>query len=192
MPPCSVLTWYEGSPVATRIVSIAIDGYTSSPTRINSGSLLTTPSISGAVLSTPTPSTLSPIIGIGPSIPGHSNSQGIGSPILATPLGTAFLFVCVVPTCATTTPLPASACASATSPPSLSSSENRIGNTIIPAPASLSFHMVSARTSLFQGHCPCFSIARSSISRNATSCERVGVSYCCMTSNDLNLKNCFT
>ena len=54
---------------------------------------LITPSISGAVLTTPTPSAFSPSIGIGPNIPFHSNKNGRGSPIFATPLGTEFLLI---------------------------------------------------------------------------------------------------
>ena len=125
-------------------------------------------------------------------MPGHSNNQGIGSPIFATPLGTALRFVCVVPTCATITPLFISCDIKASSPPNLSGSENSIGNTIMPAPFSRSFPMVSASTSRFHGHCPCFSIARSSISTNIISSLITGVSYFCITSNDFSLNNCLT
>ena len=109
-----------------------------------SGTRLTTPSISGAVFKTPTPSAASPSNGIGPNIPGHSNMYGKGSPILATPLGTGFLLTEVVPVCAITTPLFTSASDKILSPPNLSGSENIIGITIIPAPASRSFQIISA------------------------------------------------
>ena len=124
--------------MATRIVSTAIAGYVSSPILIISGKRLTTPSISGAVLITPTPSAAPPSSGIGPSIPFHSYNQGNGSPILATPLGTAFLCVWFVPTCAITTPISCSDIINSSSPPSRSGSENSIGITMIPTSASLS------------------------------------------------------
>ena len=113
---------------------------------------------------TPTPSAFNPKSSVGPNMPGHSNNQGKGSPILATPLGTEFLFVCVVPTCAIITPFSTSACASAMSCPALSSSANNIGRIIIPAPCSLNFHIRSAILSRDHGHCPLASIAASSIS----------------------------
>ena len=127
-------------------------GYTSVPTRINRGILRTTPSISGAVFNTPTPSADPPNSGIGPNMPGHSYSQGSGSPILATPLGTALRLACVVPVCAMITPLPLSALLNTVSPPNLSASENSMGNTITPAPASLKRHTISAMVFLLQGH----------------------------------------
>ena len=83
-----------------------------------------------------------------------------------------------------TTPLPAIACAKSISPSSLSCSENKIGSMIIPAPASLSCHIISAMTVLFQGHCPYFSIDFSSISSIAMSEDICGVSYCWIKSND--------
>ena len=133
------------------MTSIAIAGYVSSPIFIIKGVLLTTPSISGTVFTTPTPLAFLPNRGIGPNIPGHSNNHGIGSFTFATPLGTAFLLVCVVPTCDITTPY-CKTCANSLSPPSLSSSLNNIGNTMIPTSASRSFIMMSASTSLFHGH----------------------------------------
>ena len=83
---------------------MAMLGYTSSPILISRGTLRTTPSSSGAVFTTPTPFADLPSSGIGPSIPPHSNKYGSGSPILATPLGTPFLLISLVPNCAITVP----------------------------------------------------------------------------------------
>ena len=157
--------------MATLMVSTAIAGYVSSPTRIMVGMRLTTPSTSGAMLITPTPSALMPNSSIGPNMPGHSNNHGIGSPILATPRGTAFLLVCVVPTCAMITPLPAMFCMNSMSLPCESGSENSMGITIIPAPFSRNFHTMSARISLGHGHCPNCSTADSSSSTITTSLD---------------------
>ena len=144
------------------------------------------------VFTTPTPPTLALSSAIGPSIPGNANDHGMGAPILATPRGTAFLFVCVVPACAITIPFCTSACARSMSPPNLSSSENNIGSTIMPAPASRSRHITSASTVLFQGHCPFCSMLFSSISTITTSSLIVGVSYFCIRSKLLSLAVSFT
>ena len=116
-------------------------GYTSSPIFINRGTRLITPSISGAVLITPTPAAHSANLGKGPTIPGHSNKCGSGSPIFATPRDTALLVVfCVVPVCAMTVPYPR-ASQNASSPPILSSSLNNNGITIMPVCAFLKSNM---------------------------------------------------
>ena len=100
IPPSFTLTAAEGIPFSTLITSIAIEGYTSSPIAMNSGNLLTTPSISGTVFNTPTPAAFNPNKGIGPSIPFQVYNQGSGSPIFAIPLGTGFFDSsnCVEPT----------------------------------------------------------------------------------------------
>ena len=101
---------------------------------------------------TPTPDVHSASLGNGPTMPGHSNKYGSGSPIFATPRGTALLVVfCVVPVCAMTVPYP-SASQNTSSPPILSSSLNNNGITIMPVCAFLKSNMSCARTSRFHGH----------------------------------------
>ena len=111
---------------------------------------------------------------------------------MATPRGTAFRFVCVVPACAITIPFCTNASARSMSPPNLSSSENNMGSTIMPAPASLNLQITSASTVLFQGHCPFCSMLFSSISTMITSSLIVGVSYFCIRSKLFNLAVSFT
>src|SRR5210317_906130 len=63
--------------------------------------------------------------------------------------------------------------------------------TIIPAPFSLNIPTTSASTSLFQGHCPYFSMAFSSILTMCMSCEISFSSDCNNKSNDFNLNISF-
>ena len=107
-------------------------------------------------------------------------------PIFATPLGTAFLFVCDVPVCAMTTPLLVNTLAKNSSVPNLSSSENSIGKTITPAPACLSLRITSAILSLDHGHCPYFSMDFSSIVTIPMSDDKLVSSCCINISKDFN------
>ncbi len=127
-------------------------GYTSSPIFISNGTRLITPSISGAVLITPTPFAHSASLGNGPTIPFHSNRYGKGSPIFATPLGTGLdVLFCAVPVWAMTVPY-VSVSQNTSSLPNLSSSLNNIGITMIPVSAFLNCSIRLASTSRSHGH----------------------------------------
>ena len=118
---------------------------------INNGTRLTTPSISGAVLITPTPSASK----IGGNIPLYVNrlfDASLFPPTIFTGRNIPIDSLCELPVCAITTPLPISASNSSGSLPNRSGSLNNIGSTIIPAPCSRSVQIKSAILSLGHGH----------------------------------------
>ena len=121
------------------------------------------------LFSTPTPSALSPSNGM-PSIHGHSNKNGKGSPIFATPRGYSIAAHsgCSSCLCNNYTVIYKCLGCNAISPPSLWLSGNNYDITIMPAPASRVSDYICKYISL-QDHCPYFSIAVSWIATTTIS-----------------------